>query len=85
MSCLQKFFKYVNNHFCGKLVSSLEPPIIFDERFKLTSVPYFIRDYNLLSCEWDNLTFKVLYWVILYWKYINAKQNYNIVTVYCEK
>ena len=28
----------VNNNLCGKLVSSLELPITFDERFKVTSV-----------------------------------------------
>ena len=33
-----------------KLVSSLESPITFDERFKVTSVLFFIPDFNLLSC-----------------------------------
>ena len=46
-----------------KLVSSLEFPIKFDERFKVTSVPFFIPHFNLLSCEVGNFTFKVLYWV----------------------
>ena len=40
--------------------------IIFDERYKVTSVPFCIPDFNLLSCEFDNVTFKVLFWVILY-------------------
>ena len=40
---------------------SLESPAIFDEFFKVTSVQLFIPDFNLLSCELDNLTFKVLY------------------------
>ena len=39
----------------------LESPIIFDERFKVTSVQFFIADFNLLSCELDNFTFNVLF------------------------
>ena len=38
----------------------------FDERFKVTPVPIFIPDFNLLICELHNFTFKVLYLVILY-------------------
>ena len=49
----------VNNNLCEKLVT------IFDERFKFPWVPFFIPDFNLLSCELDNFTFKVLYWVRL--------------------
>ena len=52
--------------FVKKLVSSLESPITFDERFKVTSVPIFVPDFSLLSCELDNFTFKVLYLVPLY-------------------
>ena len=44
-----------------KLVSSLEFPVRFDERFKVISVPFFIVDFNLLSCQLDNFTFNVLY------------------------
>ena len=44
----------VNKNLCGKLVSSLEPPITFDERFKVTSAPSCIPYFNLLSCELDN-------------------------------
>ena len=55
----------VNNNLCGKLVSSLELPIKFDERFKVTSVPFFNADFNLLNCELDNFTFNVLYCGIL--------------------
>ena len=51
----------LNNNLCGKLVSSSELPIIFDENLKTTSVPFFIADFNLLSCEFDNVTFKLLY------------------------
>ena len=56
----------VNINLCGKLFSSLESPTSFDEIFKVTSVLFFIPDFNLLSCELDNITFKVLYRVILY-------------------
>ena len=50
-------FVLVNNNLCGKLVSSLELPIRFDERFKVTSVPFFIADLNLLSFELDHSFF----------------------------
>ena len=56
----------VNNNLCGKLFLSLESPATFDKNFKVTSVPLFIPDFNLLSYEVDNFTFKVLYSVILY-------------------
>ena len=42
----------VNNNLCGKLVLSLEFLIkfsIFDERFKFTSVPFFIPDFSLFK------------------------------------
>ena len=42
----------------GKLFSSLESPITFDRIFKSISVPFFIPDFNLLSCKLDNFTFK---------------------------
>ena len=38
-SCLS-----VNDNLCGKLVSSLEFPIKFDERFKVTSLTFFIAE-----------------------------------------
>ena len=34
-----------------------------------------------LSCELDNFTFEVLYWVILYWYYIKSKYIYNSFVV----
>ena len=46
-----------NNDLCGKLASSLELPITFAERCKVTSVPFCIPGFNLLSCELDNFTF----------------------------
>ena len=65
MHHLQKSFTYfetcvsVNNSLFRKLVSSLEFPIKFDERFKVTSALFFIEDFNLLSCKLDNFNFKV--------------------------
>ena len=47
----------VNNNLFGKLVSSLELPITFHERIEVTTVSFFVPDYNLLSCELDNFTF----------------------------
>ena len=48
MNHLQIFETYVsvNNISCEKLVSSLEFPIKFDERFKVMSVPFCILDFN---------------------------------------
>ena len=37
----------------------------FDESFKVTSVPFFIPEFNLLRCELENFALKVLYQVIL--------------------
>ena len=37
----------VNNNLFGKLFSSLESPTIFNERFKVTLVPFFIADFKL--------------------------------------
>ena len=65
---LRIFETYVlpNNNLCEKLAWSFKLPIKSDERFTVTSVPFFIADFSLLSCELDNSTFSVLYWVILY-------------------
>ena len=65
---LQSFetFLLVNSNLCGKLFLSLELSITFDESFKVTLVSFFIPDFNLLSCELDSFSFKVLYWVILF-------------------
>ena len=56
----------VDNNSCGKLVLPLEVPATFDESFKVTSLQFFTPDFNLLSYELDNFTFKVLYCAILY-------------------
>ena len=50
----------VNNNFYRKLISSLELQIKIDEWFKVTSVPFFISDLTLCSCELDNFSFKML-------------------------
>ena len=39
----------VINNLCGKLFSSLESPTTFDETFRVTSVPFFIPDFDVLS------------------------------------
>ena len=45
----------VDNYLCGKLVSSLDSPITFDKRFKVTWVPFFVLDFNLFIklCIWQ--------------------------------
>ena len=52
-------FVLVNNNLCTKI------PTTFDESFKVTSVPYFITDFIFLIFGVENVTFKVLYWIIL--------------------
>ena len=48
----------VDNKLCRKWALSLKSPTKFDERFKVTWVSFFIRDFNLFGCELDNFTFK---------------------------
>ena len=50
----------VNNNLYGKLFSWLELPTTFDYIFKVTSVPLLIPNFDFLSYELDNFTFKVL-------------------------
>ena len=64
-----------NNNLFGKFFWLLESPTTFDERFKVTSVLFFIADFNLLRYELDNCTFNTLYWVIFY---IKAKYKIRI-------
>lgn len=45
------------NHICWKIQSDLS-----------TS---FIPDFNLLSSELVNFTFKLLHWLLLFWYYVN--------------
>ena len=47
----------VNINLCGKLLSSWESPTTFDGSFKITAVPFFISDFNLLGCELKNFLF----------------------------
>ena len=42
-----------------KIISELA--VIFDDNLNLTSVSFFIADFNLLNCEFDSFTFKLLY------------------------
>ena len=53
--------RLVNNNLWGKLVLSSELPIIFNDNLRSTSVLFYIADFNLLSCEFDSFTFKLLY------------------------
>ena len=78
---LRTFETYVsvNKNLYGKLVSPLEFPIKFDERFTVTLVPFFIANFNLLSCKLGHFTFNVLYLVILYYINILLKQNKIII------
>ena len=48
----------VNNNLYGKLVSSLGSPTSYHKKFKVNSVPFFISDFNLLSCELEILHLK---------------------------
>ena len=61
---LKFVYQFINNSF-RKLVASLESPITFDERFKITSVPLSIPDVNLLSCEVDNITFILSHFILI--------------------
>ena len=69
MNHLQKLFESlkpvtcvsVNSNSFGKLVSSSKFLIKLGEQFQVTLVPLFIPDFNLLSCELDNVAFNVLY------------------------
>ena len=54
----------INNNLLGKLFSL--SPIILDDNLKTEAVSFFITDLNLLSYKFDNFTFKLLYWVILF-------------------
>ena len=63
----------VNNNLCGKLFSSLELLTSFDEIFKATLVSFFIPDFNLFSCQLDNVTFK--YYIESFFFYIILKEN----------
>ena len=44
----------VNNNLFGELFASLESPTTFDESFYVTSVLFFIPDFNVRSLKLDN-------------------------------
>ena len=46
---------------CVLVNNNLESPKTFDENAKVTSMPFFIPNFNSISCELDNLTFKMVY------------------------
>ena len=83
---------WVDNKLRGKLISSLEFPYLLQSSYfmiilKLLQFHLFIAPFNLLSCEFDSFTFKLLYWVIFILIKLNLFYNilYNILTVPCEK
>ena len=51
---------------------------IFDDNLKTTSFSFFIADLNLLSCEFDSFTFKLLYCAIFI--LIKTKITLNKIT-----
>ena len=46
-----EIYVLVTNNLCAKLLSPLESSTLFDGIFKVTSVPFFIPEFKLLSCE----------------------------------
>ena len=64
----------VNNDLCGKLFWLLELAIMLDHDLKATSISFFIADVHLLSYEFDNFTFTLLYWVIYFHFILNQNQ-----------
>ena len=52
MSHLQRLYEtwvLVTNNVWGKLFTSLESPVTFDEICKVTLVPFLMSDFNLLK------------------------------------
>ena len=47
------------------------------DNFSVIPVSIFVASFNLLSSGLDNFTFALLYWAILLWQYIKAKQVYE--------
>ena len=50
----------VNRNLCGKLVLSLKLQIRFYGKFKIAMVPFFIPDFDLISCGRQNFSFTLL-------------------------
>ena len=75
----------VYNSLWGKFVSL--SPIIFDDNLKTISVLFFIADFNLLSCEFDIFTFKLLHcvsFILIKIKHLYDVCLYKNFTVTCE-
>ena len=51
----------INKNVCGKLFASLESLKTLYESFKVTSVLFFILNFNRLSYKLNNFTFKMSY------------------------
>ena len=76
---------------------SLQSPTTSDESFKVISVPFFIPDFNLLSCELDSFMFNC--YIESFYIDVTLKQNkiveyaltksyddiHKTLTVSCEK
>ena len=60
---ISAIFLPASNTFYGKIVLLLDLLIIFDDNLKVTSL--FTANFNLLSREFDNFRFTLLYWFIL--------------------
>ena len=65
----------------GLRILSRESPTIFDDNLKTTSDSFFIVDFNLLSCESDSFTFKLLYCVILYRSKLNYSMKLHLIVL----
>ena len=67
----------VNNNLCGNIVLII--------RINSNILSKFLQYLFLFQILIDNFTFKVFYWVFLYWYYIKRKQFFNTFTVPREK
>ena len=70
---------------CGKLVSLLESLIIFAKRFKVSSVPSFIPDFYLLSCELEILHLKCYTEYKCYTDTILKQNKFTVLTHFLVK
>ena len=61
--------------------------IITNDNLKTTSVSFFVADLNLLSCEFDSFTFKLLYrviFILIRIKLIQENRTHKNFRVPCE-
>ena len=85
MNDLKKIYKD-SKLVCQLIIISLLP-LMFDYSVNTASVSFFIADFNLLSCEFDSFTFKLLYCVIFILIKIKPLYDnciYKTFTVPCE-